>query len=56
MANKAIKEQAQQNLLLGMQVAFEHSVDEKMRAEMSKQMARVEKMFGFEPYSFERGC
>lgn len=58
------KQTAQENLLSAMQAAFDRLDDEDMtdfdkaalRNTMSKQMARVEKLFGFEPYSFLRGC
>lgn len=60
------KQTAQENLLSAMQVAFDRLDEETasmkesdkkaLRNTMSKQMARVEKLFGFEPYSFSRGC
>ncbi len=64
MNKKEIKEKAQGELLHGMQVAFslidEYGVPENevkaLQTEMSRQMARVEKLFGFVPFSFTRGC
>jgi hypothetical protein len=58
------KQLAQENLLSAMQVAFARLEDEGLSAEqtesmqkaMSQQMARVEKLFGFEPGAFARGC
>lgn len=58
------KQLAQENLLSAMQVAFDRLDGEEMsaaqkadmRKAMSKQMARVEKLFGFEPNAFARGC
>lgn len=51
------KQEAQDQLLHGMQVAFARNEDdEELREIMSKQMERVEKMFGYEPGSFTRGC
>jgi hypothetical protein len=58
------KQLAQENLLSAMQTAFDRldqeeidgAAKEDLRDAMSKQMARVEKLFGFEPNSFLRGC
>ena len=53
---KQIKENAQNELTCAMQTAFcELLLSEADKAEMSKQMARVEKLFGYNPYSFTRG-
>ncbi len=54
------KQQAQNNLMSAMQIAFARAYDEKDSAdsiaEMSRQMERVEKLFGYEPGSWARGC
>ena len=58
------KQIAQENLLSAMQTAFDRLEYEAMtdfdraamKKTMSKQMARVEKLFGFDPHSFSRGC
>lgn len=64
------KQKAQEELLFGLQVAFvrykrEGSADvvrmtphekDLVWVQMDKQMSRVEKLFGFEPRSWERGC
>lgn len=60
---KAIKEYVQGELLSAMGVAFARLGDEPWDSEtmeqyrivMSKEMERVEKMFGFESNSFMRG-
>ena len=64
---KALREEAQGDLLDGMQCAFARLDDDvqqgitsaqkaaALRDEMSKQMARVERLFGYIPYSFARG-
>ena len=51
------KEKAQEALLLSMQMAFcnEELTQEELKL-MSKQMARVEKLFGYVTYSWVRGC
>jgi hypothetical protein len=59
-----IKEYCQEELVSAMGLAFQRLADEdwpepvkeQYRAVMSEQMARVEKLFGIEPYSFMRGC
>ena len=55
MTRKDIKEQAQDHLLFGLRTAFATlDGDEdlpEVREEMSKQMARIEKLFGYVPYS-----
>lgn len=59
---KLTRQEAQERLLAAMQVAFdrlsyEGAIDEaSLRQEMSEQMARVEKLFGFAAGSFGRGC
>lgn len=64
------KQVAQGELLRGMQVAFVRLMDggsaniDAMTArekdlvwdQMNKQMSRIEKLFGFEPGSWQRGC
>lgn len=64
------KHKAQELLLHAMQIAFVRVIDgndgdiDKMTErekdllweQMDKQMARVEKAFGYEPRSFQRGC
>ena len=63
MTKTEIKQTAQEELLSAMGVAF-HRLEEafamekrkEIRDEMSKQMARVEKLFGYKPNSFLRGC
>ena len=50
------KQTAQNELLSAMQVAFEPTVSDELRDEMSRQMARVETLFGYEPLSWQRGC
>jgi len=59
MARKEIKHEAQDRLLFGLSAAFsmagEAGASEEVLEEMSRQMARVEKLFGYEPYSGGRG-
>lgn len=63
MKRKDIKIKAQDELLGGMRAAFhwvedsdlDESLLEEIKEEMSKQMARVEKLFGVDPYSTSRG-
>jgi|GEM_PF-6511431 len=64
------KQKAQEELLMSMQIAFVRLMDggsadidgmterekELLWEHMDKQMARVEKLFGYEPHSFQRGC
>lgn len=64
------KEKAQEILLQSMQIAFVRMSDaasedisnmtdrekDLVWKQMDKQMARIEKMFGCEPHSFQRGC
>lgn len=64
------KQKAQEELISAMQIAFvrmseggradiDSMTDRENKAvweQMSKQMARVEKLFGYEPYSWPRGC
>ena len=63
MTKTEIKEEAIFELMCAMQTAFTERLEsmypdnwEEIQAEMSKQFARVEKLFGFVPYSWERGC
>lgn len=51
-----MKQKAQRNLLLAMQTAFGDCYDmtEEETAIASEQFARVEKLFGYEQYSFGR--
>jgi len=61
-----VKEEAQRQLLSAMQNAFTVIHEEyngytpeqtkTIQDEMSKQMARVEKIFGYEEYSWDRSC
>ena len=56
-----LKQLAQEKLMQGVQTAFaclEHDADdsEALRAEMDAQMLRIEKLFGYAPGSFGRGC
>lgn len=55
MTRKETKQQAQAELLSAMQIAFAGTGDDDLRAEMSLQMARVEKLFGYDQYSWVRG-
>ena len=59
------KHEAQRQLMLGMQIAFSAVHEElkhdgqfrsEMLIEMSKQMERIEKLFGYEVGSWNRGC
>lgn len=56
MSKKETKQKAQDELMLALQTAFynEDLTDEE-REEMSKQMERIEKMFGYTPGSWLRG-
>lgn len=60
MTRTETKQKAQFELLSAMQIAFEiahdqHASDDLV-AEMSSQMERVEKLFGYELGSWARGC
>ena len=54
-----IKEEAQDQLLYGLRVAFTSACmdgkSDEILAEMNKQFVRIEKMFGYEPSSNSRG-
>ena len=66
MARTEIKQEVQTRILIAAQAAFDKLADdyegghqteyEEFRLIMSEQFARIEKMFGFDPYSFTRGC
>jgi hypothetical protein len=59
---ETLKMVAQENLLSAIQIAFERIADvpeprrEELRVAMDKQMRRVEKLFGYVPGSWQRGC
>jgi hypothetical protein len=55
---RALKQLAQDNLLFAMQIAFDRIADDEkeLREVMSNQMERVERLFGYKPGSFGRGC
>lgn len=64
MTKTEIKQEAQDRLMNAVQIAFykiaedgEHDENEAktIADEMSKQMERIEKMFGYEPKSWNRG-
>ena len=58
MATKELKEKAQDELMTGLQSAFDGLPDDaprELQLMMSDQMARVEKLFGYTPYSYGRG-
>lgn len=61
MTKTEIKEMVQGQLLRAMQRAFDEIADTaheqkgEITNEASAQFARVEKLFGYEPYSFTRG-
>ena len=59
-SRKEIKQQAQDNLMSAMQIAFLQAHDDHassdLISEMSSQMERVEKLFGYDPGSWQRGC
>ena len=51
-----IKQTAQDSLMHAMQYAFEETdLDPAARAELSRQMERIEKFFGYVPGSWSRG-
>lgn len=51
-----IKQEAQDALLHGCATCFyKEDMTEAERDEASKQMARIEKLFGYKPYSWLRG-
>ena len=56
---KETKQQAQAELMSTMQIAFagipKNPAEADVTAEMSRQMERVEKLFGYEPGSWVRG-
>ena len=57
MTKRELKEKAQDELIACMCVAFFHlsdSASDEFRTVMSDQFARVEKLFGYEPYSHVR--
>lgn len=59
MGKREMKEQAQDELIAGIRAAFStlpEDAPEDLRAVMSDQFARVEKLFGYEPYSNGRGA
>jgi hypothetical protein len=63
MTKTEAKHKAQNDLMQAMQAAFNHIPEnyseedaEILKEEASKQMARIEKMFGYEEYSWTRGC
>lgn len=58
MTSKERKQKARFQLLAAIQTAFSdyNNHSEEMKEEMSKQMERVEKMFGYVPGSWQRGC
>ncbi len=60
MTRTETKQKAQDELMSAMQIAFARAHDEgtsdDLAAEMSSQMARVEKLFGYDPGSWRRGC
>ena len=59
-----IKADAQDRLMLAIQGAFAHAYDdrhseaagEEVIAEMSRQFARIERLFGYEAFTWQRGC
>jgi len=51
-ATKMNKEQAQDELMLGMQDRIEAETNDKIKAQMIKQFRRVEKMFGYDKESW----
>ena len=70
MTRSEIKDKAQRHLMSAMQIAFTQVAENSMGvygeysdqegeiilAEMDEQMKRVEKLFGFKPGSWTRGC
>ena len=59
MTKTEIKQNAQDELMSAMQIAFTRATDESasddLVAQMSRQMARVEKLFGYDAFSWHRG-
>ena len=56
MTSKEIKQQSQDALLQSMTLAFyETDMTDKQRSVMSKQLERVEKLFGYTAGSWSRG-
>jgi hypothetical protein len=70
MKNSEIKSKAQEHIMQAVQCSFDMMVStyggtfgvytqeevEAINAEMDKQMARIEKIFGYTPGSWQRGC
>ncbi|MCK5613716.1 hypothetical protein KAR91_68260 [Candidatus Pacearchaeota archaeon] len=57
MTKTQTKQEAQIKLIQAMQIAFmDMEITPEMEKAMSDQMARIEKMFGFIPHSWNRGC
>ena len=52
---KDIKEEAQDELMLAMQVAFKYVSNREVVKEMDRQFKRVEKLFGYNMGSWNRG-
>ena len=52
---KDIKEEAQDELMLAMQVAFNNVSNREVVKEMDRQFKRVEKLFGYNMGSWNRG-
>ncbi len=51
------KQKAHYELICAMQIALaDPKLPAEMVAEMHTQMARVEKLFGYAPHSWPRGC
>ena len=56
MTKTELKTQAKEKLLSFIQHSFyDDTISKEMIEEMSKQMERVEKLFGYEPKSWARG-
>ena len=59
MSKRELKEQAQDELIAGLRASFSTLPDEapqELRNAMSDQFARIERLFGYEPYSNGRGA
>ena len=63
-SKREVKQQAQENIMHGISNSFYGVYDDEelsgrdkaiLRQEMSNQMARVEKLFGYIPYEWIRG-
>ena len=50
-----IKHRSQDALMHALQTAFNDLTLEELSPVMSTEMARIEKLFGYEPYSWYRG-